>query len=67
MKKAGAWVVAAAAIAVTALMVIYGPSVQEQQRACESRCAPRKGVWKRDANFPAAPEGKIVPMVCDCQ
>jgi hypothetical protein len=67
MKKVGTWIVAVAVIAITVLMVIYKPSVQEQQRACEKRCAPRMGVWKRDPNFPAAPEGKIVPMVCVCQ
>lgn len=67
MKKVGVWIVAAGALAITALMVIYRPSVQEQQRACEKRCAPRMGAWKRDPNFPATPEGKIVPMVCDCQ
>lgn len=59
--------VVAGVVALFVLGVMKGVPVQERQRDCEKRCAPRMGVWRPDPNYPAAPQGKTVPMVCVCQ
>lgn len=67
MKKVGAWIVAVIVIVGSVLAVMNSPTTQERQRECEKRCAPRMGVWRPDPNYPAVPQGKTVPMVCQCR
>lgn len=67
MKQAGAWLLVSALLGLFALVTMNGATIQDQQRACEKRCAPRMGAWRPDPNYPATAQGKTVPMVCSCQ
>ena len=67
MKKRGVVIVVViAVVCLAALMVKNGVTVQEQQRRCEQRCAPKAGVWVPDPQYPGG-QGRQVPTVCVCR
>ena len=67
MSKAVTWLVVLGVVALFVIAVTKGVSTQDRQQECQQRCSPRMGIWRSDPNYPAAPQGKIVPMICVCQ
>lgn len=65
-KKLIAVIVLIAIVAIALLMIMNGTTVQEQQKSCEDRCAPRTGVWVPDPKYPGG-QGRHVPTVCECR
>ena len=66
MKKVRFWGMLVAVFALFVLMVMNGKTVQDQQRECEKRCAPRTGAWIPDPRYPNT-SGKANPTVCECR
>lgn len=66
MKRLRFWLFVAAGVALFVLAIMNGKTVEDQQRECEKRCAPRSGAWVPDPRYPNT-SGKANPTVCQCR
>lgn len=60
--------VVAATLAIPVASYFFLPSHEDEQRACDKRCAPRLGVMARDPQFDKAFKKNFDggPRVCQC-